>query len=514
MKPHEKRHLAVQVLRRALQLSVVLFLAGLVYLSLYGHYRAAHALDDLAAMRGLNGAALRAVDRGMQAVADPEGFLQGFRGTLWSMRVSGLDVSDPLAGVELVAASKNFHGPMLLSILAPVLLALLLGRVFCSWVCPGYLLFEVGGKVRRLLRLAEIRPAEVRFSPQNKYVFLGMGLLVTAAVGRPLFALVYPPAVISRVIHGWIFGASLTGMLLILAVILAFEALVSPRWFCRSLCPGGALQGLLGAFRVLRVRLRPDRCTSCGLCAPVCEEGIDPVTQSAGLECDNCGQCVRHCPEAALAYSIGRGRKNPLRAAVRSAALIVAWLIGAGLVLNAGEGLAHHILGLPHYSYKENYPQVPTLEYPASSGPYDLLLTSYPGRPKPGEPANLSFYIKDRNTGEPYGRPVEIRVLQTFTFGRNREVHATARVEPFDQVHKLTAVLDREGEYIVELTLEVEGRAEVIPFRVVAGDPSSGWSVLAGIVVGLGVFVLAVRAVKIKRERRVGGHRTPSLGRA
>ncbi len=508
MRAHEKRHLAVQAARRTIQVSVLLFLVGLVYLSLYSHYFAAHALDDLASMPGADGAVLRAVDRGLAAVSDPEGFLRGFKGTLWSMRVAGVDVSDPLAAVELVAASKTFHGPMLLSILLPVGLALLLGRVFCSWVCPGYLLFEAAGKLRGLLRLAEIRPGQVRFSKRNKYVFLGVGLFAAAAFSRPLFALIYPPAVISRLVHAWVFGASLAGMLVILGVVVAVEVLVSPRWFCRSLCPGGALQGLLGAARLLRVRLVPDRCTRCGLCAPVCEEGLDPLAESDGIECDNCGQCVRHCPEVALRYGIGTRRREWLRPTGRAVAVFVACLLGALLLLHGSDGWAHHILGLPHYSYKENYPQVPTLEYPATTGPYDVLLTSYPGKPQPGEPANLSIYIKDRTSGEPYGQPITVRILQTFTFGRNRIAHPATRIEPFDQVHKLTATLDQPGEYIVELAVDVEGQEEIIPFLVVAGDPTSGWVVLATVIGGLGLFFVVIRAVKIKLKRR--GRNNPS----
>ncbi|NOY46432.1 MAG: hypothetical protein GXP50_13425, partial [Deltaproteobacteria bacterium] len=163
-----------------------------------------------------------------------------------------------------------------------------------------------------------------------------------------------------------------------------------------------------------------------------------------------------------------------------------------------------HILGLPHYSYKENYPQVPTLEYPATTGPYDVLLTSYPGKPPPGEPANLAFYIKNRNTGEPYDKPVTVRVLQTYTFGRNRELQPAIRIEPFDRVHKLTVTFDREGEYVVELALDVEGRTEVVPFRMVVGEPSSTASVLAAVGGGLAVFLIAVRAVRIKRRRAAG----------
>ena len=119
----------------------------------------------------------------------------------------------------------------------------------------------------------------------------------------------YPPALLSRTAHAIIFGTAVTGMLTILCAVVAFELFVSPRWWCRTMCPGGALYGLLGAARVLRVELVANRCTACRRCQPACEEGINPIVESSGLECDNCGACVRDCPDEALVF---RFRPGPL----------------------------------------------------------------------------------------------------------------------------------------------------------------------------------------------------------
>jgi hypothetical protein len=170
----------------------------------------------------------------------------------------------------------------------------------------------------------------------------------------------------------------------------------------------------------------------------------------------------------------------------------------------AGPARAHHILGLPHYSYKENYPQVPTLEYPATTGPYDVLLTSYPGIPNPGDAASVTIYIKNRKTEQAYAQPVQVRVLQTFTFGRNREVLAPTRVVPLDQTHKFNATFPEDGEYVVELSMQVEGQTEVIPFLVLAGEPSATSSILVALAIGLLLFVVVIRAIAIKRKRRSG----------
>ena len=192
------------------------------------------------------------------------------------------------------------------------------------------------------------------------------------------------------------------------------------------MCPGGALYGLIGWPRLLRVKLDSAKCTGCLDCVPACEPGLTPTLESYGIECDNCGECVRQCPEGALYYTIGLPKRARF-AAKKTAAIGAVFL---ALLAFPQPVRAHHILGLPHYSYKENYPQAPTLEYPATTGPYDVLLTSYPGKPVPAEPANLAVYIKNRDTGVPYGEPITVQVLQTFTFGRSRAVLEPTVVQP------------------------------------------------------------------------------------
>jgi len=500
---HQGLHMGLQGIRRCIQVSVILLVLTVSFVSLYAHYHSARALDDLDGLPGVKGEVLRHLGDEVLKLESPQRFLDGMKGTLWSMKLFDLDLTDPLAAVEMAFASKKLFLPLFLSCLFWIVVTVLLGRVFCSWICPGYLLFEMTGKLRKLLRMAEVRPAEVRFSDKNKYVVLAVGLVIAGIFGLPLFALVYPPAVLSRIAHAWVFGTALTGMLLLMVGMVVFELFVSPRWWCRTLCPGGALYALMGWIRPVRVKLDAARCTHCGECRPVCEPGLDPVTESCGLECDNCGQCVRHCPEKALSFSLGlpgHGKERHRKVSQAVSGLLVLGLFSFGLLPAIAE--AHHILGLPHYSYKENYPQVPTLEYPAQAGPYDILLTSYPGKPLPGETANIAIYVKNRQTGTPYEQPVELRVLQTFTFGKNLEVLPKIPCLPFDRIHKLSVTFPEDGEYIVELTLDVEGKTEVIPFMMVAGDPSSTGSFLIATCTGMAIFFVVIRAVRIKRARR------------
>jgi ferredoxin-type protein NapH len=505
MKAYQIRHLGIQVVRRFVQLAVVGLLALLAFLSLYAHYRAARALEDQIQSGTTRGKVFAAVDQCIARSDNPQKLLDGYKGTLWSMRLAGVELTDPLAAAETIATTKKLYLPLLATIVIPVVVTLLLGKVFCSWICPAGLLLEITGKLRKVLGFVEIPPAEVKFSHANKYVLLGVGLVVAGIVGLPMFALIYPPAVLSRLAHAWIFGTSMTGMLVLMSLIVGFELFVSPRWWCRTVCPGGALYGLIGWSRLLRVKLDSERCTGCRECEPVCEPGLNPVLQSSGIECDNCGVCIRHCPDQALLYTIALpkiGRRRHESARFKNMPKLPVATTLLMLLAMPLPAWGHHILGLPHYSYKENYPQAPTLEYPATTGPYDVLMTSYPGRPVPGEAATIAFYIKDRNTNRPYDRPVTIRVLRTATFGANTIIHPPATHQPFDNQHRFTINFPEEAEFVVELTMEVEGQQEVIPFLMVVGNPTATVSVVVAIAFGLACFLIVVRAIKIKQQKR------------
>jgi len=496
----------LQILRRIVQTSVLFVMVGIAFLSLYAHYRSARVIDDDQLMAGMRGETVtKLMHPYIDALDDPYKLLDGNKGTLWSMKFLGVDLTDPLAAAEMMATSKHIHWPLMASIVIPILLTLLLGRVFCSWICPGYVLFELSSKLRKLLRFAEIQPGDVSFSHRNKYIFLIVGLAMAAIFAAPLFALIYPPVVISRIIHAWIFGTALSGMLLLLGVIVAVEVFVSPRWWCRTICPGGALYGLLGWARPVRIKLRKSMCTGCMDCLPVCEAGINPISQSSSIECDNCGACIRHCGGKALYFTIGLPGKQSLKAKKKTHTIAkMAAMLLAGLVplLNPSPAEAHHVLGLPHYSYKENYPQRPTLEYPASTGPYDVLMTSYPGVPVPGEPANIAVYIKNRDTKQVYTDPITVRVLQTSTFGDNIEILPQTTRSPYDNEYKVYVTLPVAGEYIVEISMPVEGRVEVIPFLMVAGQPTAMASlVITGSFSVVFIFVV-IRAIQKKRQRR------------
>jgi ferredoxin len=93
---------------------------------------------------------------------------------------------------------------------------------------------------------------------------------------------------------GWIVGAIFVGLLVANWYI--------PRFFCRVLCPLGALLGVFSRFALWRIDRDPVRCTDCDLCLKSCEGASDPHKDLRKSECFVCMNCIEDCPHDALTF--------------------------------------------------------------------------------------------------------------------------------------------------------------------------------------------------------------------
>jgi polyferredoxin len=81
-----------------------------------------------------------------------------------------------------------------------------------------------------------------------------------------------------------------------------FLNLVVPRFYCRFVCPLGALFGLLGKNALWRIGQRADGCTACGACDRHCEGGCEPATVIHSAECVLCMNCLDDCRHDVMGY--------------------------------------------------------------------------------------------------------------------------------------------------------------------------------------------------------------------
>jgi polyferredoxin len=248
---------------------------------------------------------------------------------------------DPLQAITASLASRQ---PILLFL--PALLTigatLVLGRVWCGWVCPLGAILEAFG------------PVGTRKVPQGlrqvKYWLLGI-ILLMAAAGSMAFMFLDPITILVRGIANTISPAirqvfagfsqvTLIGLVsaLPLVAVLALNA-IEKRFWCRYLCPLGALVGLGSKFSWLKRRLDDTSCVACGECSKVCPMGAirsDDASHDPA-ECVMCLDCAPVCSKRALTFSknptprwgfeFDPGRREFLGGAVTAAAAVGAFTL-------------------------------------------------------------------------------------------------------------------------------------------------------------------------------------------
>ena len=185
--------------------------------------------------------------------------------------------------------------------------------------------------------------------------------------------------------------------------------------------------------------------------------------------------------------------------------MIKIFLLTTVLVLVIGNSVsAHHTMGNPRFVYKDNHPEAPTLEYPAELFSYDIVFTSYPGRPNINELTSFSFYVKDRETGKPYQEPITIRVLKIMNFGGTREVLKPTLLNHSTQPYTYDITFTEDGEYVIEMIMVLKGSDEMIPFIITAGKPSITVPALiaVGAILALYIFIIILSRIRCTRKKK------------
>ena len=195
------------------------------------------------------------------------------------------------------------------------------GRLICGFLCPFGLFQELLHKVPLPKRKLWVPLLYVKYFILIVFVLL-LPLLWTdfSGAGRPAFCEYICPAgtleaglplLAARPEFRQVLGGLFAWKFLILVLVIT-GSMMNYRFFCKSLCPLGAIYGLLNRISLYRLQLRREACVACGKCQSVCPMGVDPVRNPGAAECIRCGECVTACTRQALSlrFSTGAIRKR------------------------------------------------------------------------------------------------------------------------------------------------------------------------------------------------------------
>ncbi len=193
-------------------------------------------------------------------------------------------------------------------------IGLVLGRFPCGWLCPFGLLQD------GLYKLRAPKVAVPRFLGALRYAVLGVLVIALPlwatkpfGYGEAWFCQLLCPA--GTLEAGALLflmpdlreqlGGNFALKVGILVGVLGW-AVVSYRPFCRTLCPLGAVYGLLNRGSLLSLHWDPTRCGDCRACVDGCEVEVDPRRAPGSPACLRCFGCARErCPSSALTVRLG-----------------------------------------------------------------------------------------------------------------------------------------------------------------------------------------------------------------
>jgi len=300
--------------------------------------------------------------------------LEGMRpGSL--VRPAGVEGWLPIAGLMnfkywlATGRIPTVHPAAMFLLIAFLATAFLFRKAFCGWLCPigtfSEYLWRAGRKlIGRNFHLPHWPDVFLR---GLKYLLLGFFAWVISSMSSwAIEEFMHSPYGIIADVKMLNFFRHLGEMGLVVLVILAVASLFIQNFWCRYLCPYGALLGLVAMLSPARIRRNDEACIDCAKCTKVCPSAL-PVHQLITVksaECTGCLECVAVCPAPnALEMSL-----PPWRA--RRPARLPAWAWAVGIaalffgIVGYAKATGHWNGAVPRAVYVELIPQADQARHP------------------------------------------------------------------------------------------------------------------------------------------------------
>jgi polyferredoxin len=272
-------------------------------------------------------------------------------GVVDGARAPGVEGFLPIASLIslrhwIETGTVNLVHPAGLVLLCLILLtAVLLKKAFCSWLCPVGTVAEYLARLSHKVLKRRLKLPSWLDWPLQSLKYLLLLFFVNAIfflMSRQQIAqfLDLPYNKVSDIKMLYFFTDPSATTLWVLG-ILTLLSLIVPWFWCRYLCPYGALLGLVSLLSPLKVVRTPAACTSCRQCAAVCPSflAVDLKTTVNAVECTGCLECVAACPEGdalQLRPVIGRLDRWKVRPAIFAVLVVVLFYGGIQTARLAG----------------------------------------------------------------------------------------------------------------------------------------------------------------------------------
>ncbi|MCE5193885.1 MAG: 4Fe-4S binding protein [Nitrospiraceae bacterium] len=259
----------------------------------------------------------------------------------------------------------RIHPAGLVIFIAAILTSLILRKSFCGWICPVGAISETVSKLGEKIFKRNIIMNKYIDHPLRaiKYLLLSFFIYVIAIkmdsgdILKFLSEDYYKIADVKMLY----FFTKMTSMTFITLLILFIGSLFFRNFWCRYLCPYGALVGTVSLFSPVKITRNTDACINCGKCSKNCLSflPVDKKVRISSPECTGCLVCVSYCPaKGALDIAMAKNKiLNPILFSI----LVLILFFGA---ISIGKTTSKWNSAVTHEEYSKIIPQADILKHP------------------------------------------------------------------------------------------------------------------------------------------------------
>ena len=261
--------------------------------------------------------------------------------TIFVTRPAGVEGWLPIAALmslkhfAATARVPDVHPAGMFLLVAFIAISVLFRKGFCSWLCPIGTLSEWlwrGG--RDLLGRNFVLPRWADVPLRSlKYVLLALFAFAVASMSTDEIVafLTGPYGIVADVKMLSLFRDAGSTTIQVCSVLIILSVVTKNFW-CRYLCPYGALMGLAALFSPTRITRDPILCIDCGKCTAACPSliPVDRLLTVRTAECTGCLTCVSVCPvkDALDMRTLRRRRRLPPATIAAGIVLVFALVVG------------------------------------------------------------------------------------------------------------------------------------------------------------------------------------------